>query len=325
MCSDQRVRDARRRRCARCPRCARCRSWRGRAPARSSRRRTRRRWRSATVIGVPPSVVPTAPCGRISACFWMLSSIVLTNSVSSARTARTAVADRALVLQARLRADLLDGVAGRDGGRVRGRADEAAETRDVGRRHFEAGAGQAERAEVGHVRRAESAAHRARAPSRTRPASPRRDARNVTLDAVSESSGQSGCTVDERAVGGAAPCTRAPPKRSAPSEPQPIGPDVERGLHVHAALGERRAVGNARTARRDRAASTGFTLNASEVSRSKYTSPPSAQCPRARTAASRTPPGTPWTVVRSGSWPIVAVGLPLPPWFTRSSRWLLSE
>ena len=37
------------------------------------------------VIGVPPSDVPTAPPGRMSATFWMLSWTRLTKTVSSLR------------------------------------------------------------------------------------------------------------------------------------------------------------------------------------------------------------------------------------------------
>jgi hypothetical protein len=37
------------------------------------------------VIGWPPSNVPAAPGGRISACFWMLPSIVLANRCALAR------------------------------------------------------------------------------------------------------------------------------------------------------------------------------------------------------------------------------------------------
>ena len=111
------------------------------------------------VIGWPPSSVPTAPCGRISACFWMLAWMLFTKTVRSVRQ-RGAVADAGLVLQARLRLELLDRLAGGHRRRVGGRADEAVEPGDVGRRDLEAGAGQAERAEIGHVRRAEAAADR---------------------------------------------------------------------------------------------------------------------------------------------------------------------
>ena len=69
---------------------------------------------------------------------------------------------------------------------------------------------------------------------------------------------------------------------------------------------------------------TGLTLYDSDVNPSMLTSPPKDMVPRDE--SSRVSDACrPWTEVRSGSWPIVAVGLPLPPWFTRSSCWLLNE
>ena len=130
-------------------------------------------------------------------------------------------------------------------------------------------------------------------------------------------------TVDDRAVGGARFVARAAKPQGADEH----GRDRARlvgGLRVHAALPEGGAIRHARTPRRHRAGDTGLTLNASDVSFSKYTSPPTVNVCRCDSCEVRAP-CTPFTVVRSGSWPMVAVGLPLPPWLTRSSRWLLTR
>ena len=134
------------------------------------------------VIGSPPIDVPTAPAGRISAGFWMLSCTLLTNTVSVGVDTTSAEAHGAVDAEARLGHQLFD----RAGRWIRHRADAwlptvAPDSGDVRRRHLEPRSGQAQRAEVGHVRSAETAADVERRTSRLGAASTTAPTRKVTL------------------------------------------------------------------------------------------------------------------------------------------------
>ena len=121
---------------------------------RSTAARTPRRWRFCDVIGWPPSTVPTAPAGRISACFWMLPSIVLTNTPASHGRDSSGTSPPPSQLM------LVSGSTCSTGRPVETAVASAVDPTypfspaTSGRRDFESGSGQAERAEVRHVRRA---------------------------------------------------------------------------------------------------------------------------------------------------------------------------
>ena len=167
----------------------------------------------------------------------------------------------ALPVDAGLRIDLLHGAAGRNRGRVGGRADLSVQSSDVRRCHFESRPGQPERAKVRHVRRAVAGADAAGQDQRRRRCETGAGAKRHTTRAELVIRPQRTAAHDGRIR---LLCRISIEAGAQGSGQRHAAVRVDIGLHENPRLPVRGAVGNTRTARDARPSRTGFTSNESE-------------------------------------------------------------